>query len=271
VAAVLADGSVVDDTRGLLKDNTGYGLSGLLCGSEGTLAVITAVRLALHVPPRSASLGVAPVPSLAAALALVAAVRRSGAELLAAEVVDAASLRLAGEPAPQPWRLFLEVADGGGADGLSALPEDAEVALDGAARRRAWAVREGMTERWGRAATEVGTVVQKFDVSVPLGSLDAFVAAVRGQLGARVGMFGHVADGNLHLEVIDAGREWDDEVLQLVARFGGSISAEHGIGVAKRSWLRLSRSPAQIAAMRAIKSALDPQWVLNPGVLFEPR
>lgn len=269
VQAVLADGSVVDETRRLLKDNTGYSLSGLLCGSEGTLGVITAVRLALHRPPRAPSLGVVPVPSLDAALDVVAAVRRTGAELLAAEVVDAASLGLLGETV-RGWRLFIEVADGGGAEGLGALPDDAEVGLDAAARRRLWAVREGMTGLWGRAAAQAGTVVQKYDVSVPMDGLDPFVAQVRGLLGDRVGVFGHVADGNLHLEVVDPDREWDEEVLTLVARAGGSVSAEHGIGVAKRPWLGLTRSAAEIAAMRAIKAALDPRGILNPGVLLDP-
>jgi FAD/FMN-containing dehydrogenase len=269
VQAVLADGSVVDEARGLLKDNTGYSLSGLLCGSEGTLGVITAVRLALHRPPRAPSLGVVPVPSLDAALDVVAAVRRTGAELLAAEVVDAASLALLGESV-RGWRLFIEVADGGAAEGLGALPDDAEVGLDAAARRRLWAVREGMTELWGRAAAQAGTVVQKYDVSVPMVGLDPFVAHMRGLLGDRVGVFGHVADGNLHLEVVDPDREWDEEVLTLVARAGGSVSAEHGIGVAKRPWLGLTRSAAEIAAMRAIKAALDPRGILNPGVLLDP-
>lgn len=270
VRAVLADGSVVDETRELLKDNTGYSLSALLCGSEGTLGVITAVRVALHVPPRAPSLAVLDVGSLGEALALVAAVRRSGAELLAAEVVDGASMELVAGTGTgaTAWRLFVEVADGGGADGLAALPDRAEMALDLPARRRLWSVREGMTEAWGRAAADVGTVVQKFDVSVPLVSLDAFAAAVRDVVDGRVGMFGHVADGNLHLEVVDVDRAWDDDVLALVARFGGSISAEHGIGVAKRAWLGLTRSAAEIGAMRAIKGALDPAGVLNPGVLL---
>ena len=95
----------------------------------------------------------------------------------------------------------------------------------------------------------------------------AFAAAAREMVG-RIGMFGHLADGNLHLEVIDADRDWDAPILSLVAAHRGSISAEHGIGRAKRDYLHLTRSPAEIAAMRAIKGALDPDGIMNPGVLF---
>ncbi len=168
-----------------------------------------------------------------------------------------------------PWYLFVEVADGGSAEGLSALAAESDivVATSPAQQRRLWEVREGMTDAWGRAATEAGAVVQKFDVSLPGERLDAFAAQVRAIVGS-IGMFGHVADGNLHLEVIDADRDWDDEVLAAVAEHGGSISAEHGIGRAKRDYLHLTRSPAEIAAMLAIKQALDPDGVMNPGVLF---
>ena len=167
-----------------------------------------------------------------------------------------------------PWTLFVEVADGGTADGLEPLADrDVVVATAPTEQRRLWEVREGMTDAWGRAATDAGTVVQKFDVSLPSARLDAFADAVR-DLIPTIGMFGHVGDGNLHLEVIDADRDWDAEVLATVAQHRGSISAEHGIGQAKRDYLHLSRSAAEIAAMRAIKRALDPAGVMNPGVLL---
>jgi FAD/FMN-containing dehydrogenase len=272
VAAVLPNGEVIDDTAGLLKNNTGYSLSQLLVGSEGTLGVVTAARLRLHPPAPATTLAVLPAASLTAALAQVGTVRRAGAELMAAEVIDQASRRLVGglPGVPEaPWTLFLEVADGGTADGLKALAEVADlvVATAPTEQRRLWEVREGMTDAWGVAATEAGTVVQKFDVSLPSPALDPFVAAVRGLVPA-IGMFGHVGDGNLHLEVIEPDRDWDAPVLGLVAQHGGSISAEHGIGRAKRDYLQLSRSPAEIAAMRAIKDALDPAGVMNPGVLL---
>ncbi len=271
VEAVLPSGDVIDDTAGLLKNNTGYSLSHLLVGSEGTLAVVTAARLRLHPPAPQTSLAVLPIPTLAAGLALVGAVRRAGAELMAAEVIDAGSRRLVGGPPgvpDAPWTLFLEVADGGTAQGLDPLSEqEVRVATAPSEQRRLWEVREGMTDAWGRAATDAGTVVQKFDVSLPSARLDAFANAVLALVPA-IGMFGHVGDGNLHLEVIDADRDWDAEVLATVAAHGGSISAEHGIGRAKRDYLHLSRSPAEIAAMRAIKRALDPEGVMNPGVLL---
>jgi len=93
------------------------------------------------------------------------------------------------------------------------------------------------------------------------------VTGVR-SLVPEIGMFGHIGDGNLHLEVIDPDRDWDAPVLGLVAEHSGSISAEHGIGRAKRDYLHLSRSPAEIAAMRAIKHALDPAGIMNPGILL---
>ena len=284
VEAVLADGSIIDDTSGLLKNNTGYPLSALLTGSEGTLGIITAARMALHAPPPASSLALLAVPSLAEAMELVGAIRRSGADLLAAEAIDQAGrellLGLDGPSIPTElghgeWYLFIEVGDGGTGDGLEPLSEvdDLIVAIGPAEQRRLWEVREGMTDAWGVAATTAGTVVQKFDVSLPTEALDPFVAEVRALVAppAQLGMFGHVADGNLHLEIVAPdGREWDEPVLTAVAEHGGSVSAEHGIGLAKRDYLGLTRSAAEIEAMRAIKRALDPDDLLNPGIIFPP-
>jgi len=265
VEAVLPDGAVLDDTSGLVKNNTGYGLSQLLVGSEGTLGVVTAVRLRLHPAPPPTMLALLPVSSLGEGLGLVGRLRRSRADLHAAEVLDGASRAVTGGPAEAPWYLLIE------ADDVSILADrNPDVATGLTEQRRMWALREGLTEAWGLAATERGTVVQKFDVSLPGRALDGFAAAARA-LGPTIGMFGHLADGNLHLEVIDPKRDWDAEVLGLVARFGGSISAEHGIGRAKRDYLHLTRSTAEIAAMRAIKRALDLRGVMNPGVLFPPQ
>ena len=266
VQAVLAGGAVIDDTAGLLKNNTGYSLSQLLVGSEGTLGVVTAARLRLHPPAPRAMVALLPVASLAEGLAAVGSVRRCGIDLMAAEVLDHASRELVGGLPGVPeaaWYLLLEAAD------LEPLADRADVivALQAPDQRRLWEVREGLTDAWGAAAAAAGTVVQKFDVSLPAAHMDAFAAAAR-ELVGRIGMFGHLADGNLHLEVIDADRDWDAPILSLVAAHRGSISAEHGIGRAKRDYLHLTRSPAEIAAMRAIKGALDPDGIMNPGVLF---
>jgi hypothetical protein len=205
------------------------------------------------------------VDTLAEGLAHVGRLRRAGADLRAAEALDHASRALVGGLAgvPEaPWYLLVE------ADDLEPISHaDPVVATDPSEQRRLWQVREGLTDAWGAAATEAGTVVQKFDVSLPAAALDAFAGEARG-LGPVLGMFGHLADGNLHLEVIDAQTDWDGPVLELVARHGGSISAEHGIGQAKPDHLHLTRSPAEIAAMRSFKAALDPAGILNPGVLL---
>lgn len=263
--AVLADGSVVSDLAGLLKNNTGYDLSQLLVGSEGTLGVITGVRLRLHAPPPPTMLGLVPIPTLSLGQQLVGRLRRAGADLYAAEVLDHASRLLVGGLPGVPeaaWYLLVEAND------IAAIADaDPVVAISPTEQRRLWEVREGLTDAWGVAATRAGTVVQKFDVSLPGSAMQAFATAAA-RLGPTIGMFGHIGDGNLHLEIIDPAGEWDARVLGLVARFGGSISAEHGIGRAKRDYLHLTRSASQLAAMRAIKAALDPAGILNPGVLL---
>jgi FAD/FMN-containing dehydrogenase len=151
--------------------------------------------------------------------------------------------------------------------------EDSAVATDRPGRERLWAYRERHTE-----SINAEGVPHKLDVSLPLAQMQTFVGQVRGRLesavpGARPILFGHLADGNLHVNVlgVDPDDERPDEaVFQLVASLGGSISAEHGIGRAKRQWLGLTRSAEDITAMRAIKGALDPSGMLNPGVLFPP-
>jgi FAD/FMN-containing dehydrogenase len=152
-----------------------------------------------------------------------------------------------------------------------ALVLDATVASDARGRQALWSYRESHTESISAAGVPV-----KLDVAVPLVSLADACAALPGAVAAvapsaRVILFGHVNEGNLHVNVLDA-LELDEAVteavLRLVASYGGSISAEHGVGRAKRRWLSLSRSAEEIAVMRAIKAALDPAGTLNPGVLL---
>jgi FAD/FMN-containing dehydrogenase len=147
------------------------------------------------------------------------------------------------------------------------------VASDEGGRHRLWRLREGHTE-----AVNAEGVPHKLDVAVPIGRIGEFDVAVRQAVrrvdgGARTYVYGHVGDGNLHVNVL--GPEPDDEavddaVLSVTIQMGGAVSAEHGIGVAKVRWLELDRGRADVAAMRAIKRALDPGSVLNPGVLFDP-
>jgi FAD/FMN-containing dehydrogenase len=264
VEAVLADGSVVSRLGGLAKDNGGYDLSRLLVGSEGTLGVVTAVRVRLvplpEHPPQVTLVG---LPDVASMLPLL---RQRG--LTAAEMFDDEGMRavceVAGLAPPLarawPFYLLLETSE------LPALPEDADAVVD----PRMWAYRDRQAE----SVAALG-VPHKLDVCLPVAGLPAFMAALPAALerarAPRTFVYGHVGDGNLHVNVL--GLAEDDEeleraVLPLVAEHGGSIAAEHGVGVAKTAWLHLSRSPAELAAMRRIKDALDPDGVLNPGVLL---
>jgi FAD/FMN-containing dehydrogenase len=280
VEAVLADGSVISHLGGLPKDNTGYDLAGLLVGSEGTLGVVTAARLALVRPAVASNVAIVAVRSAADGLALARDVVPSHSRLLAAEILDAAMLRHVCEISGLPWPvspdaphvLLVETESEPGELALH-LPDDRDaiVALDAGDRARLWSYRERAAE----AASALG-VPHRFDVSVPMGGWDAFVADMRSRLATvpdvdEVLVFGHLADGNLHVEVL--GPEPDDErsdavVLQCVADHAGSVSAEHGIGRAKAAYLSLTRTDAEIIAMHAIKTALDPRGLLNPGVLF---
>jgi FAD/FMN-containing dehydrogenase len=285
--AVLADGTVLERMPGLMKDNTGYDLPGLLVGSEGTLAVVTAARLRLRPLHTARVVAVLAVGGTAEALAVLGRLRSELASLDAVEVFHADGLDLVlrhtGVAAPfaahHPTYLLVEcAARQDPTDELVAVladaPEvlDAAVATDGPGRARLWAMRERHTE-----AISAEGIPHKLDVTLPLGQLARFEERLRPLLvdvapDARAILFGHLGDGNIHVNLL--GIEPDDEradeaVLRLVAELGGSISAEHGIGVAKARWLGLTRSPTDIATMAAIKSALDPRHRLNPGVIFE--
>ncbi len=250
--AVLVDGTVVRRMSGLAKDNTGFDLAQLLTGSEGTLAVVTQVRLRLHDPAAESVVAVLGVPTLAAALDHAAA---QGDGLQAAEVVDARGWAEAGGPdvGGAPWILLLE-ADLETAE----LPDDALVGVEAPDKERLWHFRESQSE----VAQRLG-VVQKVDVALPPDRLDEFTGAV--YAGHPAVIFGHVADGSLHVELFDTG---EDDVLDRVVALGGAVSAEHGVGRVKTHAVISDRGPDTVAAMRALKLAWDPQEVLNPGVVF---
>jgi FAD/FMN-containing dehydrogenase len=286
VEAVLADGTVVSRLAGLPKDNTGYDMVSLLVGSEGTLGVITKLRLRLVPLFTGRAVAIVAVDDTDAAVSLVRSLRESLPSLEAAELFFADGLELVREktalPAPfadaHPAYVLVECAQRSDPtdDLLAALGEsdvvrDATVATDVRGRHALWAYRESHTEAINAAGVPV-----KLDVAVPLPALADCVAALPKAIAsaapaARLVLFGHVNEGNLHVNVLDAveqGEQVSDAVLRLVASYGGSISAEHGVGRAKRAWLGLSRSAEEIAMMRSIKSALDPHGQLNPGVLF---
>jgi FAD/FMN-containing dehydrogenase len=275
----------VSHLGGLAKDNTGYDLAGLLCGSEGTLGVVTAARLRLVPAVDDAVTALVGFPSVAAAMAAVAGLRRAGVTLEAAELVLADGLALAaghlGAPPPvtAPAVLLLEwsarAVDLDAVLGLLGDPGEgvAAVAEGGDRRAALWRHREAHTE----AVNALGPP-HKLDVTLPLAGVAPFVDDVVRLVeevagGSRCVLWGHAGDGNLHVNVVGPAPDddtVDDAVLRLVAARGGSISAEHGIGSAKRAWLHLVRTPAELAAFRAVKEALDPAGVLNPGVLLPP-
>jgi FAD/FMN-containing dehydrogenase len=287
IEAVLGDGSVITHLGGLVKDNTGYDLAGLLCGSEGTLGIVTAARLRLVPRPTSVVVALVGFPDVGTAVAAVSSWRAALPDLEAAELFLAAGLDLVCRTydLPRPFAadppVYVLVEAAGPEDPTGRLAaavaatgvDDDAVAVATDERRRAelWRYREEHT-------TAVNTLgpPHKLDVTLPLGALAAFVDEVPAVVAAvaseaRTWLFGHVGDGNVHVNV--TGLAPDDDrvdaaVLAAVAGRGGSISAEHGIGTAKRAWLGLNRSPAELAVFAALKRALDPAGILNPGVLI---
>jgi FAD/FMN-containing dehydrogenase len=284
--AVLADGTVLRRLPGMPKDNTGYDLGGLLAGSEGTLAIITAVRLRLVSRLVRRAVGVIGLDAAADAVAAAGRLRRELGSLLALELFTDDGLELvmrhASVAAPfdrRPMYLLVEAGSDGAdpTDDLAAALEavgadDAAIANDAAGRHRLWQLRERHTE-----AMNAEGVPHKLDVSVPLTRYAELVErapeAVRSaDPAARAIVYGHIADGNLHVNVLGPppdDERVDDAVFELVLEMGGSVSAEHGIGVAKVDWLVRDRGEAAVSAMRAIKRAWDPAGILNPGVIFE--
>jgi len=282
--AVLADGSVISRLSGLPKDNVGYDLVQLLVGSEGTLAVITRVvlRLVPYVRERAAAL--VALESMPAALEALASLRNRLPGLEAADYFHDEGLRMvlghrqltSPFDVAYPVYLLVETAGSGALDDLvSALADidevqDAALAGPFSERLRLWALREGHTEAINAAGVPV-----KLDVAVPLTRIDEFESTLRDVVhdvaaNAEIVLFGHLVEGNIHVNVLGVGdpdvqEAVTDAVLRHVISYGGSISAEHGIGRAKRRWVALARGSADVAAMKAVKQALDPVGTLSPG------
>jgi FAD/FMN-containing dehydrogenase len=296
VEAVLADGTVIDALRKVIKNNSGYDLRQLFIGSEGTLGIITAAVLRLFPKARSICTGICAVKDYDGVLKLLTRARTGfGPQLTAFEVMWPDFYRLAtvslGRRPPlalthgayvlietmgfdasvDPQRFEMVI----GAALEEGLVTDAVIAQSARETAELWAVRDSPGE-WQSA----GHWPQlSFDVSVPTGEIGQLVAEVDSALKARwphlaALYFGHVADGNLHVSVRMSGHsvpelEIEKTVYAVVARHRGSISAEHGIGSLKKPFLPLARSPAEISLMRAIKRAMDPHGILNPGKIFE--
>lgn len=284
--AVLADGTVLTRLGTLAKDNSGYDLKQLFCGTEGTLGIVTRAVLALKPEPAQTAVALVAFPTLAAAQALLVQLRRRlGSRLSAFEFIErrvyAGVQALGRHPMPLPAGLgdygLIEIEGLGDADLALfevALAEAmaaglaAEVVLARSAREQAglWAIRDGCSEMIFTLADFYG-----FDLGIPAAGLARFLVEAEAELiaedpAAKLWLFGHLGDGNLHFIVTTARPEpVSARIYAAVARHSGALSAEHGIGVEKPQALPLVRSPEEIAAMRRLKAAFDPLGILNPG------
>ncbi|MCS6779057.1 MAG: FAD-binding oxidoreductase [Geminicoccaceae bacterium] len=294
---VLADGRVWDGLRTLRKDNTGYDLKQLFIGSEGTLGIVTAAALRLFPAPRDRRTCWLGIDGPAVALDVFELFRAetgeviSSFELLTGFGVEAACAHLPGVrrplAEPHPWHLLIELAwtfEDGLAEKLDAVLERAiEMGLvrDGtraeseAQRANMWRIREGQSE----ATRHMGFIVRS-DVTVPIGRIPELVERMAAWVAANAPEvtlipFGHLGDGNLHFNFVTPPERVDtlkplllERLYDEVTALGGSISAEHGIGRMKREALWRRRPPLEQELMRRIKKALDPQGILNPGVIL---
>jgi FAD/FMN-containing dehydrogenase len=296
---VTPQGEVWNGLSGLRKDNTGYDLRDLFIGSEGTLGIITGATLKLYPAPAAVMTALAAVPSMEAAVSLLQlAQSRLGPGLTGFEVMGELALSLVHKHFPQlprplpaaPWTVLLEQSDTEGeahARGVfealletafeTGLVSDAAIAENIAQSHAMWHLRESIP----LAQAEEGLNI-KHDISLPVSRIPAFVASTDAALqaalpGVRLVNFGHLGDGNLHYNVqapagtpaVDFLRDRESDaneiVYDAVIAHGGSISAEHGIGALKREELALRKSPVALQMMRAIKGALDPRGIMNPG------
>jgi FAD/FMN-containing dehydrogenase len=294
---VLADGTMITTLNRMVKNNAGYDVKQVFVGSEGTLGIITRVVVRLAEAPVARTTAMAALPSFDAVPALLRRLERElGGQLGAFEVMWGDYVRAVTEPgfhrAPMgrehPFYVLVE-AEGGDPDAdraafLAAMERameagrvvDAVVAHSEAERRGLWAIREqfeALFERWP---------LFLYDVSLPLAAMSAYVDEVQARLhrrwpDSRCDVMGHVGDGNLHLFVHpgavtghDLHAQSDEDVYEPLRAVGGSISAEHGIGLEKRDRLPISRTPAELELMRTLKRALDPNGILNPGKVLPP-
>jgi len=297
--AVLPDGRVLNQLSGLRKDNTGYDLKQLFIGAEGTLGIVTAATLRLFPRPAATATALAALPSPAAALALLGRLRSALGEavttfeLIPRIALDFVCRHVPGSrdpfDGPHPWYVLAE-ADVTAADATfatrfesvlagaieSGLAIDAVTAASGAQREGLWRLRETIPEAQGREGASL-----KHDISVEPSRVPAFIEAGNALLerlapGARLVAYGHLGDGNLHYNLSEpAGGDGgalaarSDEIRRavhdLVARHGGSFSAEHGVGQSKVGELERYEDPVALDVMRAIKRVLDPAGIMNPG------
>ncbi len=301
IEAVLPNGQVFHGLKRLRKDNTGYDLKQLLIGAEGTLGVVTAATLKLFPIMRSRAVAIVALDTAAASVELLARAKaETGGGVEAFELMKRLGMELVLKNIPDTrepldttpdWYVLIEIASGapGGAEAqMQALLEvafeeglitDAAIAQNDAQRAAFWRLRE---EHSAALKPEGGG--WKHDVSVPISRIADFIdeasaAVERFHPGARISVFGHVGDGNLHYDIlpglgqdipafIGRWKEGSQVVHDVVARYDGSISAEHGLGRLKTEEVKRYKSPIEIETMAAIRRALDPDRIMNPAVLF---
>lgn len=292
---VLADGTVLNGLRSLRKDTAGYDLKQLFIGSEGTLGIITAATLRLFPDPGETATALLALGGSADAVLLLAKLRASLAdrieafELVSKRIFDLVEAHIPGAKLPfdeaYPWYVLIETATGGDPELLEnalsnaadeSLILDAVIAKNATEADNLWRLRHSIAEAERHAGMGL-----KHDISVPIGRMQEFLIRGEAQLArlmpeAKLLVFGHVGDGNLHYNVAlprtmtpdalqAAGSRITEAIYDLVAEMGGSFSAEHGVGRSKRSYLEKYRAGAEIDLMRRLKKALDPQNTLNPG------
>ncbi|MCL5077398.1 MAG: FAD-binding oxidoreductase [Actinobacteria bacterium] len=284
IEAVFGNSKVISRMEGLVKDNTGYDWASILCGSEGTLGVITRAIVRLVEIPLHRTVGLIALSSLDDAVELQMDLRKSFEGIDAIELMTASGIELVGKIHPTrfpldnvtPFTLLAEVTGSQSyelelAEFLDRHPvvTDAVIRCDSQGEGL-WLWRELHSEAIAREG-----LAHKLDVSVPLLVVSEFVRSLEdlissGYTGISPVIFGHLGDGNIHINLLGEAidDELDHEIFALVAGFGGSISAEHGIGRAKVSEMSLTRSPDDIEMMQALKRICDPSMILNPGVLF---
>ena len=294
--AVLADGTILKGVRKYIKNNMGIDLKQLFVGTEGTLGVVTRAALRIFPAPAEQQVALCALASFDKVRALLDLSRkRLGGDLTAFEAMWNSYYRLTtelvkGVAAPLPTNHpFYVLMESSGSDGertradLEKLLEealgediilDATIASSGAAAAAIWRIRDSSVELSRAIAPSAG-----FDISLAIDRMEAFADAIeRGvktiDKDAYAIVFGHAGDGNLHVNakyspLADKHEEMTKLVYGITGDFGGSISAEHGIGILKRPYLRLSRTAEEIETMRTLKRALDPHHILNPGRIFE--
>ncbi len=297
--AVLADGTVLTALNAMLKNNAGYDLKQLFIGSEGTMGVVTQAVLRLFPAPRTHATALLAMDEFAQVAALLPLLQRDlGGALASFEVMWNDYYRLTTTPpAPskpplaQEYGFYVLVEALGGSEqhdpprfeaaldraAHDGLFDDAVIARTGQQRAELWRIREDSEQIERQHHLTFG-----YDVSLPIGAMADYVADVRAGVELHFGeaaqcwVYGHLGDGNLHINVwapqfqpADADRV-ARIIYQPLSASGGSISAEHGIGLEKKAFLSLSRTPAEIATMRRLKAALDPHNILNPGKVFDP-